>query len=263
MTETFINLKLKLKLKLMVESTRQIEIGILKTLSDFVPRNQNKITEEIGKDYENSTDRVQVHRAIQKLKKYFERKLLELEERGKKWTLKKDIETMKEIVNDYPELLTTLQSNDTILTMLVDKHVNDIFVDEWLSEDQTLEFKNRLGKSPTFFKLYLLRGSQELRNAFDALFSLTERGQEFERYNRDIMRGVWETEKQIEGNPEKEYKPRDMNMQSFGFAEYQPCFNDLIEVLFKACVEADIIDGQNYTAGAEHIKNLLSAKNKP
>lgn len=189
--------------------TRQIEMEIIKAMFDFAPRNQNKITNEIGKNYEKSTDRVQVHRAMQKLKKYFERQPLGQEEKGKKWALKKDIKTIKEIVLDYPELLTASQSNDIILTMLVDKHVNDTFVDERLSNVQMLDFKRRLRKSPTFFRLYLLRESQELRTTLYTLFSITEREQEFEQHNRYVMRGLWES-----------------------------------KVLFKVCVKADIINGQ-------------------
>lgn len=221
------------------EENRRLEIEILKAQSDFISRNQNKIATATGKIYEKSTDRVQVHRAIQKIKKYFIRSSSpEIDDMGKFWVLRKDLKTIKQVVLDYPELLETFKDNDAVLSMLVDKHVNEICTDEWLSEPHILDFKNRLKGSATFFRLYLLEEPKELRKTLDTLFSITERGQVFERHSREI-------EKQIGGG-----------LKALGFAGPQPSFADLIEIIFRTCVGADILYGRECSAGIKFIKKM-------
>ena len=58
---------------IMVALDRQVEIDILKVLSDFTPRNQNEIARAIGRSDKKSTDRVKVHRAIHRTVKYYTR----------------------------------------------------------------------------------------------------------------------------------------------------------------------------------------------
>lgn len=224
-----------------VEENRRFEIEILKALSDFTPRNQNKIASAVGKTYEKSTDRVQVHRAIQRIKKYFKRSSSpEVDDMGKFWVLRKDPKTIKQVVLDYPELLETFKDNDAVLSMLVEKHVNEVCTDEHLSGAQIAEFKNRLKGSATFFRLYLLEEPKELRRTIDTLFSITERGQAFERHSREI-------EKQIGGG-----------LKALGFAGSQPSFADLIDIIFRSCVGADILYGRECSAGIKFIKKMKS-----
>lgn len=231
------------------EENRRLEIEILKALSDFTPRNQNNIANAVGKAYEKSTDRVQVHRAVQRIKKYFKRsaspeiegesnRLKHRDEIGKFWVLKNDLKTIKQVVLDYPELLETFKDNDAVLSMLVDKHVNEICTDEWLSEPHILDFKNRLKGSATFFRLYLLEEPKELRKTLDTLFSITERGLSLERHSR-------ETEKRVGGS-----------LQALGFAKYQASFSDLIDIIFITCVGADILYGRECKAGIKLIKKM-------
>lgn len=225
-----------------IEQNRQLEIEILKAQSDFTARNQNKIATASGKIYDKSTDRVQVHRAIQRIKKYFKRSTSpEIDEMGKFWALRKDLKTIKQVVLDYPELLQTFQENDDVLTMLVDKHVNEVCTDECLSDDQKHEFRKRLKTSAAFFRLWLLEEPKTLRGTIDTLFSITERGQEFERQEK-------EKEKLIGGG-----------LQTLGFAIHQPSFNYLIDIVFRTCVGADILYGRECKAGIEFIKKMKIA----
>lgn len=221
------------------EENRRLEIEILKVLSDFTMRNQNNIVNAVGKNYEKSTDRVLVHRAIQKVKIYLKRTSSpEIDDIGKFWVLKKDLKTIKQVVLDYGELLLTFKDNDTVLSMLVEKHVNEVCTDEHLSAIQIADFKNRLRGSATFFRLYLLEETKELRRTIDTLFSITERGQAFELHIREV-------EKQIGGE-----------LKAMGFAGYQASFTDLIEIIFRTCVGADILYGRECKAGIELIKKM-------
>lgn len=119
----------------------QIEADILSVLLDFSPRNQNQITDSIGKSHDNSTDRVHVHRALKNLEPYLKRSRNELDELGKKWTIKldvetitryeakkrqqatietmkRDMETIKQIVEKYPSLIPILQEKGWVMTLL-------------------------------------------------------------------------------------------------------------------------------------------------
>lgn len=98
----------------------KIERDILLGLSDFVPRNQNQITDLIG-NHENSTDRVHVSRSIKKLKPHLAQCINGFDEAGKRWVLKEDLETIRQIVVKYPLLLPQFQKNDKLLSMLVEK----------------------------------------------------------------------------------------------------------------------------------------------
>lgn len=221
------------------EENRRLEIEILKALSDFTPRNQNYIANAVGKTYESSTDRVQVHRAVQRIKKYFKRSSSpEIDAMGKFWVLRKDIKTIMQVVLDYPELLETFKDNDAVLSILVEKHINEVCTDEHLSAAQIAEFKNRLRGSATFFRLYLLEEPKELRRTIDTLFSITERGQAFEQHARKI-------EKQIGGG-----------LKALGFAGSQPSFADLIDIIFRTCVGADILYGRECSAGIKLVKKM-------
>ncbi len=219
----------------MTQQDRQIEIDILKVLSDFIPKNQNAITAAIGKDHKKSTDRVKVHRAIIRTIKFLERSVpLNIkEDNGKIWVLKKNLETIKQTALEYPELLPHMLSNDAILSMLVDKHVNQVCTEEWLSDKQEREFKNRLRISTTFFRLYLFESPPELLSTLEILFSITERGQEFERRNRG---------------------------EKYGFALYKPSFNDMLDVAFRTCVGADILYRRECKKGIELIKKIKPPK---
>ena len=221
---------------------RQVEIDILKVLSDFIPRNQNDITKAIGKFGKKSTDRVKVHRAIRRTAKYYERSMPRMDDMGKLWVLRKKLETIGQIVTDYPELFSHFQSHDIVLGMLIDKHVNQVCTDEWLSDIQELDFKSRLMISDTFFRLYLLEPPSELLNTIETLFSITERGQEFERLNR--------------GEIEQVPKPPPDLIEKYGFAPYKPSFNDMLDVTFRTCVGADILYHKECKAGIELITKM-------
>lgn len=206
---------------------RQVEIDILQVLSDFIPRNQSEITTAIGKSNKKSTDRVKIHRAIRRTAKYYARSMPRMEDIGKVWVLRKELKTIGQIITDYPELFDYFQSHDIVLRMLIDKHVNQVCTDEWLSDKQELEFKSRLMISATFFRLYLLEPPVDLLKIIETLFSITERGQEFERLNR--------------GEIEQEPKPPANLIEKYGFAPYKPSFNDMLDVTFRTCVGADIL----------------------
>lgn len=216
----------------MTQLDRQIDIEIIKVLSDFISKNQNAITEATGRDIRKSTDRVKVHRALNRTKKFFERSVPDINERGRWWVLRKNLDNIKQIVLEYPELLPHLLLNDTILSMLVDKHVNHVCTDEWLSDAQQREFKNRLRISATFFQLYLFESPPDLLKTIETLFSITERGQEFERLNKD------------------------KKIQVYGFAPHKPSFNDMLDVAFRTCVGADILYHRDCTKSIELIKKM-------
>jgi len=222
--------------------SRQVEIDILKVLSDFIPRNQSEITTAIGKSNKKSSDRVKVHRAIRRTAKYYARSMPRMEDSGKLWVLRKEYGTIWQIVTDYPELFSYFQSHDIVLKMLIDKHVNRVCTDEWLSDKQELDFKSRLMISATFFRLYLLERPADLLKTIETLFSITERGQEFERMNR--------------GEIEQEPKPPADLIEKYGFSPYKPSFNDMLDVTFRACVGADILYQRECKAGIELIKKM-------
>ncbi len=226
----------------MVALDRQVEINILKVLSDFIPRNQNDITKAIGKSGKKSADRVKVHRAIRRTAKYCARSMPRMDDLGKLWVLRKGLETIEQIITDYPELFSHFHAHDIVLRMLIDKHVNQVCTDEWLSDAQELDFKSRLMISATFFRLYLLEHPAELLKIIETLFSITERGQEFERLNR--------------GEIEHEPKPPTDLIKKYGFAAYKPSFNDMLDVTFRICVGADILYHKECEKGIELIKKM-------
>lgn len=211
---------------------RQVEIDILTVLSDFNPRNQNEITKTIGKSHLKSTDRVKVHRAIRRTAQYYARSMPGLDDTGKLWVLRKELVTIGQVVTDYPELFSLFQSHDIVLRMLIDKHVFQVCTDEWLSDKQELDFKHRLQISATFFRLYLFEAPGELLKTIETLFFITERGQEFERRNRD----------QVEQG------------MKYGFVPYKPSFNDMLDVAFRTCVGADLLYHRECSEGIEFIK---------
>lgn len=242
------------------EQNRQLEISILKVLSDFAPRNQNTITKAVGKSSDNSNDRVAVHRGIRRIERYLDRARPELvrvgenrwmQDTGKIWKLKKDIKTLQHLILSYPELIPVLQANDAVLSMLVEKHTSHVCTEEWLSDVQEKDFRNRLRISATFFRLWLLEEPGELRKTINTLFSITEIGQVFEQHNIDIMKSIWGKK----GN-KKECKPRYKSMKDLGFAGYQPGFNDLIDIVFRTCVGADVLYSQESKEGIEFVKTL-------
>jgi hypothetical protein len=170
----------------------QIEADILSVLLDFTPRNQNQITDSIGKNHDNSTDRVHVHRALKNLEPYLKRSRNELDELGKKWTInldvetitryeakerqqatietmKRDMETIKQIVKNYPSLIPNLQEKGWVMILLRNnsffyKDVGDNYGD--LSDAGGMLFTEAVNDlktyvmemleySQTFFKYYL------------------------------------------------------------------------------------------------------------
>lgn len=221
---------------------RQVEIDILTVLSDFIPRNQNDITKAIGKTGKKSTDRVKVHRAVRRTAKYYARSMPKMDDLGKLWVLRKELKTIGQIVTDYPELFSHFQSLDIVLEMMIDKHVNQVCTDEWLSDAQELDFKSRLMISATFFRLYLLERPADLLKIIETLFSITERGQEFELLNL--------------GEIEQEPKPPADLIKRYGFAAYKPSFNDMLDVTFNTCVGADILYHNECIKGIELIKKM-------
>lgn len=221
---------------------RQVEIDILMVLSDFIPRNQNEITKAIGKTGKKSTDRVKVHRAIRRTAKYYARSMPKMDDLGKLWVLRKELKTIGQIVTDYPELFDHFQAHNIVLKMLIDKHVNQVCTDEWLSDKQELDFKKRLMISTTFFRLYLFERPADLLKTIETLFSITERGQEFERLNR--------------GEIEQEPKPPPGLIEKYGFAPYKPSFNDMLDITFRTCVGADILYQRECKKGIELIKKM-------
>lgn len=221
---------------------RQVEIDILKELSDFIPRNQNEIAKAIGKSGKKSSDRVKIHRAVRRTAKYYARSMPNMDDRGKLWVLRKEPGTIGQIVTDYPELFDYFQSHDIVLRMLIDKHVNQVCTDEWLSDKQELDFKSRLMISATFFQLYLFERPADLLKTIETLFSITERGQEFERLNR--------------GEIEQEPKPPANLIEKYGFSAYKPSFNDMLDVTFRTCVGADILYHRECKKGIELIKKM-------
>lgn len=208
---------------------RQVEIDLITVLSDFNPRNQNEITRTIGKSDKKSTDRVKVHRAIRRTAQYYARSMPGLDDTGKLWVLRKELATIGQVVTDYPELFSLFQSHDIVLSLLIEKHVNQVCTDEWLSDKQELDFKHRLQISATFFRLYLFEPPGELLNTIETLFFITERGQDFERRNLD------------QGT-------------KYGFVPYKPSFNDMLDVAFRTCVGADILYHRECIQGIELIK---------
>lgn len=221
---------------------RQVEIDILKVLSDFIPRNQNDITKAIGKSGKKSSDRVKVHRAVHRTAKYYARSMPKMDDLGKLWVLRKEPGIIGKIVTDYPELFDYFQSHDIVLRMLIDKHVNQVCTDEWLSDKQELDFKSRLMISATFFRLYLLEPPVDLLKIIETLFSITERGQEFERLNR--------------GEIEQEPKPPPGLIEKYGFSAYKPSFNDMLDITFRTCVGADILHHRECKKGIALIKKM-------
>lgn len=146
----------------------EMESDILAGFSDFIPRNQNQIADIIG-NREKSTDRVHVSRCLKKLKPFLERHQNGLDELGKKWRLKHDIETIMQIVERYPKLLSNLQKNDEVLNMVLKKHVLLVNLNEFIYKKNLLSFKAKLIISPTFFKICLRNSPQTLISTVKAL----------------------------------------------------------------------------------------------
>lgn len=161
----------------------QIETDILVGLSDFIPRNQNQITDLIHKDREKSTDRVHVHRALKNLKPYFERRPNQLDELGKRWVLKKDIDTIRQIVKEYPSpsIVLGLQKSDKIIN-LISSHINEETYSDFLygSEEHTKisDFiPDMFRYSVTFLKMFLTNDSY--MSSFYRIFYLLHCREEF------------------------------------------------------------------------------------
>ena len=151
---------------------KQIEADILIRLSDFIPRNQNQITNLIGKDHNNSTDRVHIHRAIKNLEPYLERVPNQLDDLGKKWTLRQHIETTRQIVENYPSLIFYLQRNQIIINQLFaeNKTLNNV-----LEIPVRDFFANMIQLSPTFFKTILVQKSFDNFKKIWIQFNLVEK----------------------------------------------------------------------------------------
>jgi hypothetical protein len=131
---------------------KQIEVDILIGLSDFIPRNQNQITDLIGKNHDNSTDRVHVHRALKNLGPYLERAPNQLDDPGKKWTIRQHIETTRQIVENYEPLVLYFQKSQIV--------INQLFVEnKILNHPPEIRgfFENIIQFSPTFLKMILVR----------------------------------------------------------------------------------------------------------
>ena len=163
----------------------QIETDILSVLLDFSPRNQNQITDSIGKNHDNSTDRVHVHRALKNLKPFLKRHSNEIDELGKKWSLKQDLNTMRQIAIKYPSLNPELQKNEKVLSLLVENyckltHPYPLFwvfmQDKEKKELNDLipliveEFKKKLNSSQTFFKAFLTKDEKILYNEINTIY---------------------------------------------------------------------------------------------
>lgn len=222
---------------------RQVEIDILKLLSDFIPRNQTEIATAIGKS-KTSTDRVKIHRAIHRTAKYFARSIPRMDDNGKVWVLRKELGIIWQIVTNYPELFSLFQSNDIVLKMLIDKHVNQVCTDEWLSDAQELDFRRRLMVSATFFRLYMIELPIDLLKIMETLFSITDRGLEFERLNRG----------------DNKDGPLSALIEKYGFGPYKPSFNDMIDITFMTCVNVDILYHRECSEGIELIKKMKPEK---
>jgi|GEM_PF-5167451 len=166
-----------------MKDSRNVEIRILKLLlCGFNSYNQNNITSLVGLDPIKSTHRVQVSRAITNLSKYLERKRNDLDELGKRWALKKNIEIIKEISEKYPEILEILRYDNIVCKMVYQKHVDLIsefyqHIEGNFNTDKHLEwnFLYQLNQSPSFFKYWLQNDSSTLDQIFSDLYNKTQR----------------------------------------------------------------------------------------
>jgi len=132
----------------MTKEPSEIEIKIIKVLSDSIPRNQNKITESIGKNKKEPKNKNMVRRALHKLESYLESPKKDRYKSGIFWTLKTDKETIKQLIVQYPSTISQLQKNDTIISEIIEK-------DKFGNYEK--DVRDLLRLSPTFFKNYLVQ----------------------------------------------------------------------------------------------------------
>jgi len=261
----------------------KIECDILLALSDFLPHNQNQIADLIGNNHKKSTDRVHVSRCLENLKTYLDRAPNDLDELGKKWVLKQDIQTLRQITEKYPSLISDLQKNDKFLSILIEKHswifklpkliperrlivetpgheiprpeyeLNDDWEampskpDKELNEAYLLEaeakLKLKLELSPDFFKICILNDPDNLKDIFDEIFWQTKEGQFYEFIRESILE---------EQNIISElFPPSPRNNPADNF--YPKCS----DIIFESCVHHDILTGYKNTEAVDYLKKMI------
>lgn len=220
----------------------QIEATILRGLLDFTPRNQNQMTDIIG-SHNKSTDRVHVTRSLKHLKPFLTQRLPGYDESGKIWILKQDIETIRLIAIKYPSLISDLQNNDKIISLLVDIHkfIYDTMVIghlvvkvdnmEHLNQDKE-DLKEKLMLSPTFFKTCLMNKPEKLREMFIKLGTLSDRGMANELLKEALKR---------------------IN----GVREPDNFITLTINDIFISCVHNDVLNGDENTEAFNHVAEIM------
>lgn len=146
--------------------------------------NQNTLVSKLGLNQEKNTHRVQVSRAIKQLDtiEILERRPNKIDELGKKWSIKTDIEAVKIIFHNYPDLQPLLQSNWYILNVVYTEHadfINDMieydsdtplpYISSNFIEDIKGSFMYCMEQSPNFFKNCLIYNSDALEKLFGTL----------------------------------------------------------------------------------------------
>lgn len=228
------------------------ELQILKILCGFESYNQNNIAKLIGLDPDKSTPRVQVSRVLKKLNKqgYLEQVRLEIDELGKKWAMKRDIETIEGISKEYPEIIPTMQQNEIIISLIVDKlyffteepgPVSDL---KGIVETENREkIKTMLKLSTTFLKIFLQQSTDDLKLAAMDIFWLSDRGQSLKYRNEFINKNGITTI----------MSPQKITLSNNPFGNL---LFFVVDIIFQSCVNTDILNGLKNKDVYEYMETL-------
>jgi len=149
-------------------------------------KNQKNIVTDLGLAHDNSKDKVKISRAMKRLEHVgiVERRPNKIDELGKKWAIKTDIETIKSIFKTYPGLQPVLRSNWYILDVVCHEH--DELLKYLIEYEANMplheiparviniiidDFRGCMNRSTNFFKKCLLYNSEELETMFDMIRS--------------------------------------------------------------------------------------------
>lgn len=179
-----------------------------------------------------------------------------------------ELPIIQKLLEKHPILIQDLQINDTILSMLVERH-------SWIfklpiqipshykfdddrnakidipSKELNNSYTNKAKKdlrlklelSNAFFKIFLLNEPDTLKNIFDEIFWQTEEGQLYKFIRESLVREQHANSKLFPPSP------RDHPTNNF----YSKCS----AILFKSCIYYDTFTGNKNNKAIEYIKKMI------
>jgi uncharacterized protein YdcH (DUF465 family) len=185
-----------------------------------------------------------IYRSLKQLKKdgYIEGFKVKLGKYGNNPTLYSiafNIQNLNYILEEYPDLITKMQKNDSIVENIFHEHLDLIYYsskkdgDEYtevtLFEKIEISFKEKLQVSPDFFRLFLITDKNKFINSIEKLNGFLE--------NRVCL-----TDRKCNKDPNNWM---EINGTTFD-----------INRIFQVCVYRDIFKKEEYTDGLEYLAQM-------